>query len=581
MLNRTQVSLPFHKTLPQRFVTFVPEGTNATADMELNGSIGIDEDIFDADGSSNFPSNMLYVEIETDFKLNKSFLQDEKHVTDENMESLFPVDEETKEMTAEIFDSLVPPLPKEAHSPLVYSDSLKRSFQEDEIPAPRKKAKNSQTHNTNTSLLLVQDSQEHLAQPKSRRMPDSIDNPVGGSSNLCQYQPHPARPRLVLQGNPKPKHVCQECGKVFKRAHNLKIHGRLHSGDKPYSCPFAACGKEFRWKSSIVSHLNWHRTKRGDVLPDDLGPATVKAMLMKGSSRTTGTDGGEVERREVLSLLKNGSTLNEVASATEAEHCEVAEALVQDVPSSRVNYLTSESIAQTNNANDGTPDLILNPNRLEMKNADILEQCEYKHETIVQKPIETKAGALKPDITTCDALLPNGIRNNQNEGIGSPDALYANGRARNLDEAVTPHDALPANGTHNSLEEARIDTSELLRTHEAKPSGHESSAELQQFMVEMTNLTEDGGDTGGKPVKLSVRDAADTPSTSAESCSMQSPPDTGGLDDLEGLGLLVPDVDAVVDEGGDAHLGALSCCGVKTDEYVDPFGSLLLDASLI
>lgn len=72
----------------------------------------------------------------------------------------------------------------------------------------------------------------------------------------------------------KSKHKCHECGKEFKRAHNLKIHGRLHSGDKPYGCPFAHCSKEFRWKSSIVSHLNWHRTKKGEILPGFDGTAS-------------------------------------------------------------------------------------------------------------------------------------------------------------------------------------------------------------------------------------------------------------------------------------------------------------------
>jgi Zinc finger, C2H2 type len=85
-----------------------------------------------------------------------------------------------------------------------------------------------------------------------------------------------------------PKHVCMECGKIFKRAHNLKIHGRLHSGAKPYRCPFEHCDKEFRWKSSIVSHLNWHRTKRGDIIPGfdgirDFGLITKQLPLLSQS----------------------------------------------------------------------------------------------------------------------------------------------------------------------------------------------------------------------------------------------------------------------------------------------------------
>jgi Zinc finger, C2H2 type len=82
-----------------------------------------------------------------------------------------------------------------------------------------------------------------------------------------------------LSKDDKPKHFCHDCGKTFKRAHNLKIHGRLHSGDKPYGCPFVHCDKEFRWKSSIVSHLNWHRTKRGDIMPNFEGAGGIDLPL--------------------------------------------------------------------------------------------------------------------------------------------------------------------------------------------------------------------------------------------------------------------------------------------------------------
>lgn len=99
----------------------------------------------------------------------------------------------------------------------------------------------------------VQNSHDRLTLPSSIGKPPAMHAPSSSSSS---------------QAN-KPKHMCKVCGKVFKRAHNLKIHGRLHNGDRPYGCPFPNCNKEFRWKSSIVSHVNWHRTKRGDTLPPD------------------------------------------------------------------------------------------------------------------------------------------------------------------------------------------------------------------------------------------------------------------------------------------------------------------------
>lgn len=65
----------------------------------------------------------------------------------------------------------------------------------------------------------------------------------------------------------KSRPVCTKCNphKYFSRNHNLKIHQRIHSGEKPYVCPVANCAKEYKWKSSIISHLSWHR-RQGDVV---------------------------------------------------------------------------------------------------------------------------------------------------------------------------------------------------------------------------------------------------------------------------------------------------------------------------
>jgi hypothetical protein len=109
----------------------------------------------------------------------------------------------------------------------------------------------------------------------ARRQREELETMAASLNSLAALAPQemqsPALHLLTgggaIRKDLKPKHLCQDCGKVFKRAHNLKIHGRLHTGDRPYGCPFAHCEKEFRWKSSIVSHLNWHRTKMGELLP--------------------------------------------------------------------------------------------------------------------------------------------------------------------------------------------------------------------------------------------------------------------------------------------------------------------------
>ena len=52
------------------------------------------------------------------------------------------------------------------------------------------------------------------------------------------------------------RYMCKVCDKYFSSAYNLKIHIRVHTGDKPYECN--VCGKSFTTNSQLTVHNRRH-----------------------------------------------------------------------------------------------------------------------------------------------------------------------------------------------------------------------------------------------------------------------------------------------------------------------------------
>lgn len=50
------------------------------------------------------------------------------------------------------------------------------------------------------------------------------------------------------------RYICSTCSKAFSRPSSLRIHSHSHTGEKPFRCPHAGCGKAFSVRSNMKRH---------------------------------------------------------------------------------------------------------------------------------------------------------------------------------------------------------------------------------------------------------------------------------------------------------------------------------------
>lgn len=102
----------------------------------------------------------------------------------------------------------------------------------------------------------------------------SVGSPVSSGSPAAAG-PKAAAVTTAATPSPSERYGCPHpgCSRAFSRSYNLKAHRRIHSGDRPFVCAVHACGKTFRWRSSLTSHTAWHARQGDRPTPAPMGSA--------------------------------------------------------------------------------------------------------------------------------------------------------------------------------------------------------------------------------------------------------------------------------------------------------------------
>ena len=155
--------------------------------------------------------------------------------------------------------------------PRLHSSMSSQSSLSEEIPKDGIYSKSEDHLNANSKSI-----QDFLLSYKNLTTnTDIYHSPLPSHSPLTEISAHISSSKIKMEKNTQkvnnndnpstksnlPKgviHECNLCGKRFQRPSTLETHMYVHSGEKPFLCPFLDCNKLFNARSNMLRHLKMH-----------------------------------------------------------------------------------------------------------------------------------------------------------------------------------------------------------------------------------------------------------------------------------------------------------------------------------